>query len=381
MAIARLKGNGIEYPRRYWTSSAPAFATSTLNAATEKQHFVGYVHLEGGADGGSKTMSSSGGKIFWRTGNVLAFADAGTNIRIGLQDANVTAVPVHGDDTFDVQADLVGNVDTLVSNTAYETAMESGTKTVSHGDLLVVAFEMTARAGSDSVAVSAVSNIWHTDASGVIPGGWFDDGSPAASLAIPVVGLLFDDGSMGWLSGGASITTSSSKTYNVDTAGADEYGNIFIPEFDIVVCGASMSMTLSGDAEVCLYSDPLGTPSLLEAISLDASGVISTSRPATFTFSSEHYLRAGKEYAITLRPTTTTSNLFNFTGSELSGKYFKAMGMDENSWYAVERLNNSGAFSVSGISGADKDRRFHITTQICGIRTTQGSTNLSFGIN
>ena len=71
-----------------------------------------------------------------------AFSNGSTNLRIGLQD--VTPATGFEDGTFDVYADLVGGTDTIAEDVILATPMESGTKTVTHGDLLAIAIEMTA---------------------------------------------------------------------------------------------------------------------------------------------------------------------------------------------------------------------------------------------
>jgi hypothetical protein len=369
------------YPRIHWATNGLSFATNQINASTEAVHFVGHLILEGGSDSGSKTISTSGpGNVFWRAGTVIAFADAGTNFRIGLQDPDVTASPVHGDGTFDVYADLVGGTDTVTGNTAYETAMETGTKTLDHGDLICVAFEFTARGGSDSVAISTGNNIWDTDSTGILPGAWFDDGTPAATGGKPIVAIEFDDGSIGWLADGSTVTQVSSEAYHVDTSVADEFGNLIKPEMDILVSGVNFSAIINGDAEICLYSDPLGTPSLLEAVTVDATGIMSSANTASAVFTSEHLLRTGQSYGYTLRPTTTTSNTLYGSGSDASGKYWAGMGLTADAHHAIERINNSGAFTVSGLSGTDKDRRFHMALRVRGIRTRIGNATPVIGI-
>lgn len=368
------------YPRPMWSGSTIQVTGSSINAANEKVHFVGQIMIDGGDDAGSKTLSGAGGgHIMWRSNSVLGFSNAGTNFRIGLQDADVSSSPVHGDDTFDVYADLVGGTDTIASNTTYETVMESGTKTLSNGDLVVVAFEMTTHGGSDWVGISSMINAWNSDSVQVMPGVWHDDGTPATANGLPICAIQFDDGTLGWINGGLTTTVSVTETYNVNTSGADEYGNLITPELDIVVSGAILSCLVSGDAEVCLYSDPLGSPALLEAITIDATGMISSGSELSLMFSSEHTLRAGESYGITYRPTTATSNTLYGLGVT-DGKYWPAMGMDADKYHGIERLNNSGAFSISGFSVGDKDRRFFITLRICGLRTKNGIATAAIGI-
>lgn len=335
-----------------------ASGTITLDATGEMGHYSGQVYLAAGS--GSKTISSVGGKIHWRSGNTNTFANAGTTFRIGIQDVSTTTAPAQGDGTHDVYADLVGGTDTIASTTAYATAMEVGTKTIAHGDKVSIVWDMVSRAGADTLTLSIHSS----------PNG-SDGGFPAFTSYLaaawakvnssPLCAIEFDDGTFGWIFMGAMISTSSTaQTFNLATATADEYGNFLQLDFTTRASGLYISGYPTGtaaDFEVILYSDPLGTPAIVEAITYDATqeGTIAGARYHYLMFSTPRTLTAGTAYAVTIRPTTAnnvTTYYFDVPAAGLMDMY--PLG---RKCYAIRRLDNTGAFTDYN-GGTAKTRRF-----------------------
>lgn len=334
-----------------------ALASTTLDAATEALHYCGQVYLEGGS--GSKTISSAGGKIHWRTASTITFANAGTTLRVGMQDVSTTTAPTQGDGTHDVYADLVGGTDTIAGSTAYATAMESGSKTISHGDKVAIVWEMTARGGTDSVQVThstdgQLSDVNFPTLTSYLASTW------AKVNGMPLALIEFDDGTYGVIFGGQMQTTGAGTnvSFSVNTATADEYGNIFSFPFPVVVDGfwaMAVPASNAADFEVCLYSDPLGTPSLIEAVAVDAtqSGTVASMRNIALMFSSPRTLAQNTTYALTVRPTTTTSVTVQHFDMSVGAINMSALGQN---CYAVRRLDNTGAFSDYN-GGTAKTRR------------------------
>lgn len=139
----------------------PTVLDVVADAANEGCQLTGQVWLP--ARSGSKTISSAGGKIHWTAGASVVFADGATNWRMGIQDLSTSGQPPRGDGVFDVQADLVPGVDTIATTTHYATAMESGSKTITHGDYVAIVFSMTARGGTDAVRVRSATPTWRND--------------------------------------------------------------------------------------------------------------------------------------------------------------------------------------------------------------------------
>ena len=89
MTVQRFLAGRLFIPPNDSSITAIPSAAMTIDAAVEAVHYTGQVFLEAGS--GSKTISSAGGKIHWRTSGTVTFANAGTTIRIGLQDVSTSA--------------------------------------------------------------------------------------------------------------------------------------------------------------------------------------------------------------------------------------------------------------------------------------------------
>lgn len=373
MTVQRFLGGKLFIPPNDSPTTSIQSAAVTVDAAAEAVHYSGQVYLEGGS--GSKTISSAGGKIHWRTTGTVTFANAGTTLRIGLQDVSTSASPTQGDGTYDVYADLVGGTDTIAASTAYGTAMESGTKTIAHGDKVTIVFEMTGRGGSDSV------NIMYQNS-----GQGFNTLFPSLTAYLasvwgrlsgqPPVTLEFDDGTFGGIfTGQAAVgeSTGTAVTFASDTGTADEYGNVFSFPFPVVVEGAwsiTYPTSNAADYEVCLYSDPFGTPTLIEAVTVDATQVSTTNSPRTHSvmFAAARTLAQNTVYAVTARPTTTTTVGSYYHDVTAAGAAMAPLG---TACYAVRRLDNTGAFSDWN-GGTAKTRRMTMGLILGGFEDAWG---------
>ena len=372
MTVQRFLAGRLFVPPSEGVSAIPS-ANVVVDAAAEAVHYSGQVYLEGGS--GSKTISSAGGKIHWRTSGSVTFANAGTTLRIGLQDVSTSASPTQGDGTYDVYADLVGGADTIAASTAYGTAMESGTKTIAHGDKVTIVFEMTGRGGSDSVGILYQNSGQGVDAlfpslTTYLASAWGRLGGQ------PPVTLEFDDGTFGGIFTGQTVIGASSGTvvaYASNTGTADEYGNVFSFPFPVVADGVwsiSYPAYNTADYEVCLYSDPLGTPTLIEAVTVDATQVsaVYSSRTHSVMFASAHTLAQNTTYAVTVRPTTTYTVNSWYYDVTAAGAAMAPLG---NACYAVRRLDNTGAFSDWN-DGTAKTRRMTVGLILGGFEDAWG---------
>lgn len=314
-------------------------ANLAIDAAGESLTFIGRVNLQGGA-GSSKTISSSGGKIHWHTG-ITTFADSGTTLRLGIQDVGATGLE---DGTFDVHADLVGATDTIAGSSIISTAMESGTKTITHGDLIAISFELISRAGADSIAIR------RNQQGRAFPYFTSDTGSGPAKTATQgsCATIEFDDGTVGWIGEYFLFPGFTQTLFQVNST-PDERALIFQVPFPCTVSGVIMNMTSvasTDNFEVIAYSDPLGTPVAEVTHSFDADLAASASQSwFQITFATNLQVTANTKYAIAIRPTTTNtiavSELVYGTGNE---KLLRPTALGEN-WYSGTRSNQSGAFS------------------------------------
>jgi uncharacterized repeat protein (TIGR02059 family) len=356
--VATFSGNGVFYP----TFAHPAYATNTSNgivttaytmdAAAEKVAFIGTIYIDG-RPGTAKTISSAGGKIYFLPGTTT-FSDASTNLRIGIQDlddatgGSGAGVGATVDGTFDVYDDLVGGTDTITTTTWKTVTMSSGTKDITHGQKIAVVFDMTARGGSDSVQVSAVSIVV---ANAGFPQVQHNTASWVRQSSIPIAIIEFDDGTLGMIEGSLPISVATAQSYASNST-PDEYGMIFQLPFEstaisIWMIGRPTSNAANG--ELILYSDPLGTPVAEATITLDANNFQLTDggRFGEWTLPTAKTLSANTDYAVTFRPTTTTAvNLTYFTLPDANYRKFMA-GTNVS---RAHRTDNAGAFTSTTTS-------------------------------
>lgn len=320
--------------------------TSTMDASGESAAFIGKVYIEGAAS--SKTISSAGGKIAFRTGAVT-FADGGTNVRIGIQDLTSAGV---NDDVFDVYADFTGGGGGLASNTFYEKSMTNGSKTINHLDIVAITFEMTARGGSDSVVIISYLSVNSNSSSINFPYRVQDIGAGPARQSSGAAGvvIIFDDGTIGWLDGTIFINfTAATVTYNVNST-PDEYAAVFKTPYKCSIRGGYLqigSIASTDNFEVVLYSDAEGTPIAERTVTIDPNytGGASGSYPYWVSFS-PLTLTPGVWYALSMRPTTTNNlNITYYDFTSTFGNKYKKMLPFGTDCKVSSRTNQSGAFS------------------------------------
>lgn len=382
MSQLLLPGHFQEFPFINRDSSAVS-GSITLNAAGERCHMVGYMFLENPL-GGSKTISQAGGGfIVWRTGT-STFANASTTFKVGIQDVSTASSPSQGDGTFDVQGSYAGNSGAITSSATQASAMTTGTKTIAHGALVSVTFEMTARGGTDSVVVLCNSSGLGTPDTSLLPAVTDNtSGSVVRSSMLPNLYIVFDDGSLGWIFGaGFSISLGTAQTFNVNTGTADEYGNIINVPCTFVANGVSVVMSFASnaaDCELILYSNPFGTPVAERIVTIDATQISASATvdKVSALFSSPYNMRANTNYAVSIRPTTTNNvtTYYSDAHSETGGK----TGYPNSNCYAARRVDAGGAFSDYN-SFTAKTRLMYIT--LIGSRMEQGvnSGNYRIGI-
>jgi hypothetical protein len=276
----------------------------TADAAGESITVIGKINLESGM-GSSKVISSAGGKVFWSYLQAITFANAGTNLRIGIQDVGVTGIE---DGTFDVYADLVGGTDVLGLNQLLTTPMESGTKTINHGDLIAVSFELTSRAGADSVQFVSMNSI--TD---LFPYATIDTGAgPAKSTTNQLqLGIEFDDGTLGWFDNNIIAYCGDTPSFNSGST-PDERGVMFTAEETFIT--ESLYITLGSISstdtfDIVIYEDPINVASILLTTTYNpvlignAASVLGTN----IKLSSDFTFTKGVSYGIVIKPTSLNS--------------------------------------------------------------------------
>lgn len=283
-------------------TSFSAENASILDAVGESQAIVGQMILASGP-GTSKTLSAAGGgQIIIKT--TLVTQGSGTDVRVGLQDVGATGLE---DGTFDVSGDFVGATNPLVLNSINRVTMATGSKTVSHGDLIAVVVEMVARASSDAVRIVRGAGTPNC----LMPYCTIDSGSgPTKNAGQPMYTVIFDDGTMGWLALDSFAHNEDNPTAFGVSSTPDEHALIF--EIPYKANAISLFMMLSSfgtsdDFEAIIYSDPLGTPTVQATITVDADLTGGSGANPTYweqLLSSPFTFQPNTLYAIALRPTT-----------------------------------------------------------------------------
>jgi hypothetical protein len=339
------------FPNRYGRAFLPistykmsaTIANNTINAAGESHAGVGRLHLTTGI-GTSKTISAGGGgRILWRSGTPVTFADAGTTLRIGIQDLTTGGVE---DGTHDVHGELVGGTDPIAASSVIDTDMETGTKTIAHGDYIAIVIEMTARGGSDVVSVGS-----DADLDTLLPYVTNDTGSgPAKTPSWPMFTIIFDDGTVGWLGEDTFAWSVAANTAFNSGSTPDEYCQLVQYPWDFEATG--IVMYLSGiastdDFEGILYSDPLGTPSAVETVTVDASeNFANAAAQACFIhlpFTALRTITRNTRYGIAIRPTTANSvQLMQLSLGDAAVRAVLPLGTNVS---LGSRTNQTGAFS------------------------------------
>ena len=320
----------------------------TMDAAGEKVAQYGHVYIAN-RPSGAKTLSSSGGKLHVRTGAVT-WATAGTTLRVGIQDvATGAGPPIQPDGTFDVYDDLVQGTDSLSSATWTTITMSAGSKSITHGDLIALVCDMTARNGSDSVIITGLD----TDKSNVPGSSTFGTAWGYGADTAPNCIIEFDDGTLGWFdeTGFPGATTSTQENWQ-DSTNPDERGNIFRVPWSCDIDGLHLApetpASASADAQINLYSDPFGTPTLLASLPL-----LGEHEPGTVHYrlakllSSVVALQPGRDYALAIKA-TGTSNISYQIAELANANYRQAIAgiIEPTSFGYTTRNGGSGAFAA-----------------------------------
>lgn len=313
--------------------------TATMDAAGESIFVVGHIRLSTGP-GTSKTLDTNG-KIHWRSGAVT-FANASSNLRVGVQDVSAAGV---NDDvwTGEPQADLVGGTDTIAATAVITTTIESGSRSITHGDQLCIGAELTTRGGADSIVVNRIN----PDLSGTESHSALDTGSgPALATQYAPFVIEFGDGTLGWMEPYIyPVVYEASAAFNSGST-PDEYALVFQTPFPFQAGGlfAQLSgLAAADDFELILYSDPLGTPVAERTLSFDMS-LYAVGGGVTRTFTSAFSIVANTNYAVALRPTTANSLNFQQCNFGSNGANIRKATPLGTNWSMYSRSNQTGAF-------------------------------------
>jgi hypothetical protein len=329
-------------------SGVLASTSITQDAANEACIMIGQVFNE---DSGSHTIDTTGSSsIGWRSGSVT-FANGGTTFVVGIAPVNTTAGPpgrasnVADVISFDVFCSMVGGGGGVTANSWQTNVPTSGTKTIAHGDFVAVCTQMTTLGGADSVITQFASGSKNRP---TVTG--FTGGSYASGFGVPNAVITYSDGKLGFFYGGFVFDAGlSTQTWNSGSA-TKEYGNFIQLPFPAKIYGIISASNHAGDADIILYSDPLGTPVAEKTVSVDLNTVLSAAnRWAEFLFPAPYSATASQPLAAIVKPTSAT-NITNQYVTMNSSSHQKSLSCGTNG-YAVNRA--SGAFAAQNSS---KDR-------------------------
>lgn len=324
--------------------------TNTTIAATRAACIMyGYIWT---SDGSSHTIDTSGSSsLEWRTGGVT-FSNAGTTVVVGLAAVDLTVGPpgraanASGVITFDVSKTLTGGGGGITGSAWQSHVPDTGSKTIAHGDLVAFAVQMTARGGTDSVTVATTGQV-----ADLLPSITALDGSSnyTAATRAPNVVITFSDGAYGFFYGCTIVNALTTTSFNSSST-TREYGNVYNLPFPAGVYGVrySLNVTSSGSYDVILYSSPFSAPpTVITSVSIDPQVIASAGSNNLFTvmFTSFRSLSANTDYAVALRPTSTTNITITYKSvnstTHMLAEYFG------NNSYGVNRGSTANAFSVS----------------------------------
>jgi len=341
--------------------------SATLDADEEEYQIIGAVHIEGG---GSKTFGTSGSKISWLPGASITFQSSAT-LRVGVKKASQISTsagpPVRatiGAAAFDVYKDLVGGTDTIASTTWRDDSMASGTPfSVVDGDLIAIAFHLDIVSAAQSIKIRQAANV--DIAAYLFPGFTLVTSGPvyAALAQVNNTLLTFDDGTLGWIDPihlFSVIDVAAGPIGNTNI-----WGNVinlpFSCKIDALYAQVN-SLTAAADFSLCLYQTPFGTPTLVEAMTLDGNALAANNvyRSVTRNFTTKRELLKNTNYVIGIRQDSGNGvNVFQFDVSNTAHHVANGLG---SGVYAVQ--STAGAAFASVVSGV---RRYNISARISDI--------------
>jgi hypothetical protein len=330
---------------------ASALTNNAIAATNDAVMMIGKVHWE---DGGSHTIDTTGSSsIQWRTGTAT-FANAGTTVKVGVSAVDATNGPpvraVNSSNliTFDVAAVFTGGGGGITASAWQTSVPTTGSKTIANGDLVAVSMQMTVKAGSDSVNVSA-TNMQISSMQPTLSTITFTS-SYSNTLAVPNCVLVASDGTRGYIFGGFIASSLTSQSWS-NTSAKVEYGNILRFPFPTRAYGIIGGGNLAVDTNLILYGTPLGTPSALATIAAKAVQVGQQASTNDFRsmFASPVDLSANTDYGIIAAPQSASNTTMIY-------KSYNDANHQNSDWlgtdcYAINRA--SGAFASQN---SNKDR-------------------------
>lgn len=371
---------GMAYPDLFYrtfnqTAGLTASLETAMAATGDKVAMIGYARVDGRATG--KVVSAAGGgSITWRTSTVT-WANGGTTMDVGIQGVAAAAGPVsQPDGTFGVKRTLTGGDGTVTGSATKVTAMTggSGSSTISHGDLIAVVWDMTARAGADSIVISHGGN----GGSGLPNNNLFTAAAWRTTQGrLPNVVITSDDGTLITIDDTIPFVTAAVETY-ADATNPDERGLLFQVPWDCKISALRGLLGITDNASdytITVYSDPLGTPASVASVTVlaDRGAVAAGDRQQRFPLAAEVSLTANTDYVIAVRANgTTNTRLASIT---LMDQAHRALQPGGTTVKKATRNNGSGAFTAE----ATPTTMYFLSVEISSVNATGGASG-GFGM-
>jgi len=323
--------------------------TTVLDATGEQCAYVGRVLWN---DRGTHTVGSS--SVIHTHTWASTWANGASTFDVGIQDVATGAGPAaQPDGTFDVKGTFTGGDGSVVSVNFSAFPMTTGSKSIAQGDLIAVVFDFTNRAGSDSIQLNRLTTntFLHTSLVNTNLGGagWAAIGPGSC----PNIIIVADDGAIGTFDFSTPGCYWGASTFKSGDA-ADEFALMFqLPwsgKIDALWAAFSYNSTTS-DGTISLYTDPLGTPTVVSGAS--KSFLAETTMRASaltpvlsiFTLPSEVAVSHGVSYALGLKA-TGAGNLGLHTW-QLSNANFRSI-LDGGT--TLERRSRTGSAAFGSAS-------------------------------
>jgi hypothetical protein len=224
----------------------------------------------------------------------------------------------------------------------------SGTKTLNHGDLVAVVFDMTARAGADTLGIvvsATLANARHR------PGSNSHNGTSwsTATGGLPRIIITFDDGTLGWFEGSIPYLAQGVLAF-ADASNPDEQGIEFSVPWDCKISGYLafvQAADANSDFTLKMYTDATGTPADVSNSSIVVDGATlgqaSQNGLGYFPLPAEIALTRNTLYGLTIRASGSSNislNRFTFNNAA-----YRAVLPGTTNLGLITRQNDTGAFT------------------------------------
>ena len=328
--------NGYEFPL--------SNGGGTLDATGEQFAMIGRLYIDGRPTA-AKTLST--GTIQFRLGTTT-FANAGTTVVVSVQDVATGAGPfAQPDGTPDVSKSLTGGGGGLTTAAWNTVTMDTGSKSMTHGDLIAVVWNMSARAGADSVVIVPSGDASSRPVTNIYLAGAWQTSTVNGAGVHPNVIIVFDDGTLGWIDGGMPYSKVGTEAYQ-DSTNPDERGMIFQVPFDCEIDGFFARLTTGASANADytfkLYTDPTGTPALVTSSAILAEQISGVTQLVREELPVPIALTKNTDYGLTVLA-TGTANL-TLSVATLGNTAHRAAYNGGTSLKKITRNNSSGAFTA-----------------------------------